>query len=59
MEKLALLLLVILIVMLFVACYFFEKTAAANPIDIDVDHSTDKKINDYVRAKHCEPIQPN
>ena len=59
MEKVALLLLVFLIVMLLVACYFFERTALANPLDIDVDHSTDKKINDYLRARHYEPIQPN
>jgi hypothetical protein len=59
MEKVALLVLLTLIVMLFVACYFFEKTAAANPLDIDADHSTDKKINDYLRRKHYEPIQPN
>ena len=59
MEKVALLFLVFLIVMLLVACYFFEKTVAANPLDIEVDHSTDKKINDYLRRKHYEPIYPN
>ncbi len=59
MEKVALLVLVTLIVMLFVACYFFEKTAVANPLDLDVDRSTDKKINDYLRAKHYEPIHLN
>jgi hypothetical protein len=59
MEKLALLLLVIVIFMLFAACYYFEKTIAANPLDIDVNRSPDKKINDYLRRKHYEPIYPN
>jgi hypothetical protein len=59
MEKLALLLLVIVIVMLFAACYYFEKTVAANPLDIDVNRSPDKKINDFLRAKNYQPIHPN
>ena len=59
MEKLALFLLGIVIFMLFAACYYFEKTVAANPLDLDINRSPDNKINDYLRAKHYEPIHLN
>ena len=56
----AFLLLVIIIVMLMSACYFLERTAnlkrLAHPQKKNLN---DKKINEFLLAKHHEPIHAN
>jgi len=71
-KGVATLLLVVLIVMLFTACYLLERTekikrlARVQKKKFEPGHLggylcslDDKKINEFLRAKHHEPIHPN
>lgn len=71
-KGMALILLAILIVMLFTACYLLERTekikrlARVQKKKFEPGHLggylcslDDKKINEFLRAKHHEPIHPN